>query len=99
MGAGACVSGSWPPPDFGKAMTLRIASKPPSSMTSRSGRMRCRREAGAAGSRTRISGRRYQICAYFPYPIKIWLNGHEWTKRQASKAGIGWTALLTGSPP
>jgi hypothetical protein len=37
-----------------------------------------------------------KICAYFPYPIKIWLNGHEWTKRQASKAGIGWTALVSG---
>ena len=37
-----------------------------------------------------------KICAYFPYPIKIWLNGHEWTKRQASKAGIGWTALANG---
>jgi hypothetical protein len=34
-----------------------------------------------------------KICAYFPYPIKVWLNGHEWTKRQASKAGIGWSAL------
>jgi hypothetical protein len=37
-----------------------------------------------------------KISAYFPYPIKIWLNGHEWTKRQASKAGIGWTALANG---
>jgi hypothetical protein len=37
-----------------------------------------------------------KICAYFPYPIKIWLNGHEWTKRQASKAGIGWTSLANG---
>jgi hypothetical protein len=37
-----------------------------------------------------------KICAYFPYPIKIWLNGHEWAKRQASKARIGWTALANG---
>jgi hypothetical protein len=37
-----------------------------------------------------------KICAYFPYPIKIWLNGHEWAKRQASKAGIGWTGLANG---
>jgi hypothetical protein len=37
-----------------------------------------------------------KICAYFPYPIKIWLNGHEWAKRQATKAGIGWTALANG---
>ena len=28
-----------------------------------------------------------KVCAYFPYPIKIWVNGHEWAKRQATKAG------------
>jgi hypothetical protein len=37
-----------------------------------------------------------KIGSYFPYPIKIWLNGHEWAKRQASKAGIGWTGLANG---
>jgi hypothetical protein len=37
-----------------------------------------------------------KICAYFPYPIKVWVNGHEWAKRQASVAGIGWTALSNG---
>jgi hypothetical protein len=37
-----------------------------------------------------------KICAYFPYPIKVWLNGHEWAKRQASQAGIGWTGLANG---
>ena len=30
-----------------------------------------------------------KICSYLPYPIKIWLNGHEWAKQQAAKAGIG----------
>jgi hypothetical protein len=37
-----------------------------------------------------------KICAYFPYPIKVWVNGHEWAKRQATAAGIGWTALSNG---
>jgi hypothetical protein len=37
-----------------------------------------------------------KISAYFPYPIKVWLNGHEWAKRQASEAGIGWTGLANG---
>jgi hypothetical protein len=37
-----------------------------------------------------------KVCAYFPYPMKIWLNGHEWAKRQATKAGIGFTALSNG---
>jgi hypothetical protein len=37
-----------------------------------------------------------KICSYFPYPIKLWLNGHEWAKRQATKAGIGFTALSNG---
>ena len=37
-----------------------------------------------------------KICAYFPYPIKVWVNGHEWAKRQASMAGFGFTALSNG---
>ena len=37
-----------------------------------------------------------KICSYFPYPIKVWVNGHEWAKRQATKAGIGFTALSNG---
>lgn len=37
-----------------------------------------------------------KICAYFPYPIKVWINGHEWAKRQATKAGIAFTELSNG---
>jgi hypothetical protein len=37
-----------------------------------------------------------KVCAYFPYPMKIWLNGHEYAKRQAAAAGIGFTALENG---
>lgn len=37
-----------------------------------------------------------KICAYFPYPGKVWLNGHEWAKRQASKLGVPFTALANG---
>jgi hypothetical protein len=37
-----------------------------------------------------------KVCTYFPYPIKVWVNGHEWAKRQAAKAGIGFTALSNG---
>jgi hypothetical protein len=28
-----------------------------------------------------------KICSHFPYPAKVWLNGHEWAKRQAQQAG------------
>ena len=34
--------------------------------------------------------------AYAPYPIWIYLNGHEWAKRQLEKAGIGYEALDNG---
>ncbi len=34
--------------------------------------------------------------AYAPFPIWIWLNGHEWAKRQLEKAGIGYEALDNG---
>src|SRR5512142_612608 len=37
-----------------------------------------------------------KICTYFPYPIKVWVNGHEWAKRQALAAGIGFTELSNG---
>src|SRR4051812_37125558 len=37
-----------------------------------------------------------KICAYFPYPAKVWLNGHEWAKRQAAQTGIGFTELSNG---
>ena len=34
--------------------------------------------------------------AYAPFPIWLWLNGHEWAKRQLEKAGIGYEALDNG---
>ena len=37
-----------------------------------------------------------KICSYFPYPVKAWVNGHEWAKRQAAAAGIGFTELSNG---
>ena len=37
-----------------------------------------------------------KVCAYFPYPVKVWVNGHEWAKRQAVHAGIGFTELSNG---
>jgi hypothetical protein len=37
-----------------------------------------------------------KICTYFPYPVKVWVNGHEWAKRQALVAGVGFTELSNG---
>jgi hypothetical protein len=37
-----------------------------------------------------------KICSYFPYPVKVWVNGHEWAKRQAARAGIGFDELANG---
>ena len=37
-----------------------------------------------------------KVCSYFPYPIKVWVNGHEWAKRQCVKTGIEFTALSNG---
>lgn len=34
--------------------------------------------------------------AFAPWPIWIYVNGHEWAKRQLDKAGIGYTALDNG---
>jgi hypothetical protein len=37
-----------------------------------------------------------KICTYFPYPAKVWVNGHEWAKCQATQAGIEFRALANG---
>jgi hypothetical protein len=37
-----------------------------------------------------------KVCAYFPYPAKVWVNGHEWAKRQAIRAGLGYHELSNG---
>ena len=37
-----------------------------------------------------------KLCTYAPWPAKVWLNGHEWAKRQATRAGIAFTALSNG---
>jgi hypothetical protein len=37
-----------------------------------------------------------KICSYFPYPVKVWVNGHEWAKRQATQQGLEFTELSNG---
>ncbi len=37
-----------------------------------------------------------KFCSYFPYNARLCINGHEWAKRQAAQAGIGFTALDNG---
>ena len=37
-----------------------------------------------------------KLCAYFPYPGKVWANGHEWAKRQALAEGVAFTELANG---
>jgi hypothetical protein len=37
-----------------------------------------------------------KVCSYFPYPAKVWLNGHERAKRQAARAGLGYRELSNG---
>ena len=37
-----------------------------------------------------------KICTYFPYPAKVWLNGHEWAKHQANRERVGYRELANG---
>jgi hypothetical protein len=37
-----------------------------------------------------------KIRTYCPYPAKVWLNGHEWAKRQARRARIQFSELANG---
>jgi len=33
-----------------------------------------------------------KVCTYFPYPAKVWLNGHEWAKRQARREKVAFSS-------
>jgi hypothetical protein len=37
-----------------------------------------------------------KICTYFPWPAKVWLNGHEWAKHQARRGRVPFTELANG---
>ncbi len=37
-----------------------------------------------------------KFCSYFPYNAKLYLNGHEYAKRQLSKEGVAYQALDNG---
>jgi hypothetical protein len=37
-----------------------------------------------------------KVCTYCPWPMKIWVNGHEWAKQQARKIGLPFTELSNG---
>ena len=37
-----------------------------------------------------------RVCTYFPYPSRVWVNGHEWAKRQAAREHIGFSELANG---
>jgi hypothetical protein len=37
-----------------------------------------------------------KICTWCPWPVKIWVNGHEWAKQQARKIGLAFTELSNG---
>ncbi len=37
-----------------------------------------------------------KIATCFPYPAQVWVNGHEWAKRQADHAGLAYRALSNG---
>ena len=39
----------------------------------------------------------FKFCSYFPYNAKLCINGHEWAKRQAAKAGIASRRSTTAS--
>ena len=37
-----------------------------------------------------------KVCTYAPFPIKLYLNGHEWVKQQLRKKGIAFEPLDNG---
>lgn len=37
-----------------------------------------------------------KVCSYFPFAMKLCVNGHEWAQRQAAKKGLEFSALDNG---
>lgn len=37
-----------------------------------------------------------KVCTYAPFTLKVYLNGHEWAKRQLDKEGVAYEALDNG---
>jgi hypothetical protein len=37
-----------------------------------------------------------KICTYAPWTARVWVNGHEWAKRQALRDGLGFIELHNG---
>jgi DNA-binding PadR family transcriptional regulator len=37
-----------------------------------------------------------KLCAYAPYPVWAWVNGHEWLKRQLNKRGVAFETIDNG---
>jgi hypothetical protein len=37
-----------------------------------------------------------KVCSYAPWGLKLYLNGHEWLKRQLTKEGLGFESLDNG---
>lgn len=37
-----------------------------------------------------------KLCAYAPYPVWAWVNGHEWLKRQLAQRDVGFETLDNG---
>jgi hypothetical protein len=37
-----------------------------------------------------------KVCSYAPWGLKLYLNGHEWLKRQSAKEGMGFESLDNG---
>ena len=36
------------------------------------------------------------VCTYCPWPVKVWVHGHEWARQQCRRAGLGFTELSNG---
>ena len=40
-----------------------------------------------------------KLCSYFPWPAKVWVNGHEWPSSRPASAASGSASWQAGSPP
>src|SRR3989442_15940142 len=87
---------SWAKRKKRQASSARRSDAMPAGRTPGSSARRCRSITITCTSWTGFGPLFIKFCTYFPYAVKVCLNGHEWLKRQLTRRGVAYEPLDNG---
>src|SRR5256712_13314882 len=92
---------SWAKRKKRRASSARRSDAMPAGRTPGSSARRCRSITSTCTSYVYLVDRDFgplfiKFCTYFPYAVKVCLNGHEWLKRQLTRRGVAYEPLDNG---